>query len=71
VHGYLLPADFSISEGCVRLNEETDEYKDYRFTKWMTKNVGLLGIPPSAFYGPQNKHLAENLVRYCFIKVGI
>lgn len=58
-----------ITESEVRLSEETDQYKDYRFTKWMTKNVGLQGIPPSAFYGPDNKHLGENFVRYCFIKV--
>lgn len=34
----------------------------------MTKNVGIQGIPPSAFYSTPNKKLAENFVRYCFIK---
>ncbi|KAJ8980217.1 hypothetical protein NQ317_010213 [Molorchus minor] len=52
----------------VSSGSEKDKYKDYRFTKWMTKNVGLQGIPPTAFYSTPNKHLAENLVRYCFIK---
>lgn len=51
------------------LNSESDPYKDYRFTKWMTKNVGLQGIPPTCFYSKDNKTLAENFVRYCFIKV--
>lgn len=34
----------------------------------MIKNVGLQGIPPSAFYNESNKHLGENYVRYCFFK---
>ncbi|XP_050457883.1 kynurenine aminotransferase-like [Cataglyphis hispanica] len=66
--GYFMLANWSALETKVNLHEETDENKDYRFTKWMTKNVGLQGIPPSAFYGPEHKHLAEDYVRYCFIK---
>lgn len=34
----------------------------------MTKNLGLQGIPTSAFYNEGNKPLAEDFVRYCFIK---
>jgi len=67
--GYFMLANWSALENKVKLHEETDENKDYRFTKWMTKNVGLQGIPPSAFYGPEHKTLAEDYVRYCFIKV--
>lgn len=67
------PNDFGsnfelFSESKVDLNSEKDKYKDYKFTKWMTKNVGLQGIPPTAFYSEPNKHLAENFVRYCFFK---
>ncbi|PSN34235.1 Kynurenine--oxoglutarate transaminase 3 [Blattella germanica] len=58
----------TITESRCNLAEETDENKDYRFTKWMSKNVKLQGIPPSAFYSQGNKKLAENYVRYCFIK---
>lgn len=67
--GYFMVANWTTLENKVKLNEETDEYKDYRFTKWMTKNVGLQGIPPSAFYGPKHRRLGEDYVRYCFIKV--
>lgn len=67
--GYFMLANWSALENKVNLHEETDENKDYKFTKWMTKNVGLQGIPPSAFYSPEHKHLAEDYVRYCFIKV--
>jgi hypothetical protein len=58
-----------LSDDKVNLEQETDELKDYRFTKWMSKNVKLQGIPPSAFYSEPHKHLVETSVRYCFIKV--
>lgn len=67
--GYFMVANWTALENKVKLNEETDTYKDYRFTKWMTKNVGVQGIPPSAFYSEEHKHLGEDNVRYCFIKV--
>ncbi|XP_066248627.1 kynurenine aminotransferase [Euwallacea similis] len=66
--GYFMMADWSGLESQVDLSSETDQYKDYKFTKWMTKNVGLQGIPPTAFYSTEHKPLAENFVRYCFIK---
>lgn len=55
----------------VDLSQEKDKYRDYRFTKWMSKNIKLQGIPPSAFYSEPNKHLIEDYVRYCFIKVSL
>ncbi|XP_063973972.1 kynurenine aminotransferase isoform X2 [Diachasmimorpha longicaudata] len=66
--GYFMIANWKSLEDYVGLDQEQDKYKDYRFTKWMTKNVGVQGIPPSAFYSEQHKHLAEENVRYCFIK---
>lgn len=50
------------------MNSEPDPQRDYRFTKWMIKNVGLQGIPPSVFFNESNKHLMEDYVRYCFFK---
>ena len=58
-----------VVEGKVKLNEEKDKYKDYKFTKWMTKNVGLQGIPPSAFYSEPHKELGEDFVRCCLINI--
>ncbi|CAH1101417.1 unnamed protein product [Psylliodes chrysocephalus] len=66
--GYFMIADWSPLESKVDLTAEKDKYKDYRFTKWMSKKVGLQGIPPTVFYSTANKHLVENYVRYCFIK---
>lgn len=56
------------TEDQVNLSTETDSEKDFRFTKWMIKNVGVQMIPPSAFYNKTNKHLAEKFVRVCFFK---
>ncbi|XP_055384370.1 kynurenine aminotransferase [Condylostylus longicornis] len=66
--GYFMLADWSALENKVDLNTESDKYRDYRFTKYMTKHMGLQGIPPTAFYSEENKPLAENYVRYCFMK---
>lgn len=66
--GYFMMADWTALENKVDLASESDKYRDYRFTKWMTKNQGLQGIPPSAFYSEGNKKLGENFVRYCFMK---
>ncbi|XP_058796873.1 kynurenine aminotransferase [Phymastichus coffea] len=66
--GYFMVANWTALADKVNLDEETDIYKDYKFTKWMTKNVGVQGIPPSAFYSDAHKHLGEDNVRYCFIK---
>ena len=48
---------------------EKDEYKDYRFVKWLSKNRKLQGIPPSAFFSKEHKGIGENYIRFCFIKV--
>lgn len=69
--GYFMIANWTALKDKVNLEEETDEHRDYRFTKWMTKNVGVQGIPPSAFYSSEHKYLGEDNVRYCFIKVRI
>lgn len=66
--GFFVVADWRPVAGRVDLSAETDAQRDYRFTKWMTKTLGLQGIPPSAFYHEANKHLGEDYVRYCFFK---
>lgn len=59
---------FCILESRADMTAESDVQKDYRFTKWMAKNVGVLGIPPSAFFNDSHKNLMEHFVRYCFVK---
>lgn len=64
--GYFMVADFSKLQ--VSIDEQSTESKDYQFVKWMCKNKKLASIPTSAFYTRPDKHLAENLVRFCFFK---
>lgn len=66
--GYFMLADWTKLKPLINLDSETDKAQDFKFAKWMTKNVKLQGIPPSAFYGDANKHLGEHLIRYCFFK---
>ncbi|RZF39995.1 hypothetical protein LSTR_LSTR002398 [Laodelphax striatellus] len=66
--GYFVVADWTPLENSVNLSKETDKYKDYRFAKFLTKNIGLQGIPVSPFYSEPDKPLASNLIRFCFIK---
>ncbi|CAL1540448.1 unnamed protein product [Lymnaea stagnalis] len=63
--GYFMMADYTSMEADV---PESDEAKDFRFSKWMTINKKLTVIPPSAFYCKEHEHMAENYVRFCFIK---
>lgn len=44
------------------------ETRDYAMCRWLTTEFGVTAIPPSAFYQPENKDLAKNLIRICFCK---
>lgn len=50
------------------MSQESDPWSDYRFTKWMIKNIGVQAIPNSAFYGPDHKKDGENYIRFSFFK---
>lgn len=45
-----------------------DEPRDFAVCRWLTSEIGVAAIPPTAFYSPNHKHLAEHLVRFCFCK---
>lgn len=66
--GFFMIADWTNLAHKVDFSTETDSQRDYRFTKWMIRNLGLQGIPPSAFYCQSHKSMGENYVRYCFFK---
>lgn len=44
------------------------EPNDYSICRWLTKEIGVTAIPPSAFYEPSNRHLASTWIRICFCK---
>lgn len=66
--GYFMMADWSALADKIDLSSETDSARDYRFTKWLSKNRKLQGIPPSAFFCQEHKNIGENFIRFCFIK---
>eukprot|EP00980_Cylindrotheca_fusiformis_P011988 scaffold2836_cov99-Cylindrotheca_fusiformis.AAC.3 len=42
--------------------------RDWAMSRWMTQQVGVTAIPPSAFYSPPNVHLAKDTLRFAFCK---
>ncbi len=42
--------------------------RDVDFCRWLTREVGVVAIPPSHFYSPDHQYLTDNLVRFCFCK---
>jgi aspartate/methionine/tyrosine aminotransferase len=42
--------------------------RDIAVCRWLTTEVGVAAIPPSAFYSDGHKHLVENLARFTFCK---
>lgn len=57
-----------LSDVKIDLSQEQDQQKDFRFTKWMIKNIGFAAIPPSVFYSEEHESEIENYIRCCFFK---
>ena len=55
---YFIMGDFS----------QVYEGDDVEFCKHLIERIGVATIPPSAFFSPHHKHLAENHVRFAFCK---
>lgn len=70
--GYFMLADISHmnvpQSQLSQQDKDSDEPRDFKFVKWMIREKKLAGIPPSAFYSADHKHMGENYVRFCFIK---
>lgn len=52
----------------IESDESEDGNADCKFVKWLVHKKNLLGIPPSLFYSPSNKHIAEDYIRFCFFR---
>lgn len=76
--GYFLVADVSMfyalagidETGFDRILPDANLYDrpDVRFCEWLTKEVGVAPIPMSPFYTPEQRHLANNFVRFAYCK---
>jgi aspartate/methionine/tyrosine aminotransferase len=42
--------------------------RDWALSRWLTQEVGVTAIPPSAFYSSSNIELASNTLRFAFCK---
>ena len=42
--------------------------RDWAMSRWLTKEVGVTAIPPSAFYDKKNIYLAKDLLRFAYCK---
>jgi aspartate/methionine/tyrosine aminotransferase len=42
--------------------------RDWALCRWLTCDVGVSPIPPSAFYSQENKDLAADFARFAFCK---
>jgi len=42
--------------------------QDVKLAKFLTEEMRVTSIPPSPFYSPQNRHLARDMLRFCFCK---
>jgi aspartate/methionine/tyrosine aminotransferase len=58
-------------QGTFFVMADTSAYKcadDVEFARFLTAEVGVACIPPSAFYADADKHEARHLARFCFAK---
>lgn len=58
-------------QGTFFVMAETSAYNcadDVAFARYLTTEVGVACIPPSAFYVAEARHEARNLARFCFAK---
>eukprot|EP00927_Polykrikos_kofoidii_P044283 TRINITY_DN38294_c0_g1_i1.p1 TRINITY_DN38294_c0_g1~~TRINITY_DN38294_c0_g1_i1.p1 ORF type:complete len:480 (+),score=56.80 TRINITY_DN38294_c0_g1_i1:68-1507(+) len=63
------PADWQGGAGAgVTARPPIGERADYDFCRWLTMDIGVAAIPPSAFYSHENAHIAAKYVRFCFAK---
>jgi len=46
----------------------SDDPRDVQICRWLTREIGVAAIPPSAFYSPGHKALAKDVARFCFCK---
>lgn len=50
------------------LGSDEQVTRDWAVARWLTREVGVSPIPPSAFYCRANKHLAADYSRFAFCK---
>lgn len=65
---YFVLADFSKVKESAYLNPSDSASKDFQFSRWLPKEIGVSAIPPTAFVSPSHSSLVDSFVRFCFCK---
>jgi aspartate/methionine/tyrosine aminotransferase len=73
--GFFIMADSSAVEFPKEYLEEVTEAmpctpmpRDWALCRYLSKEVGVTAIPPSAFYRLETIHLAKDMIRFAFCK---
>jgi len=66
--GFFIVGDTSALKVPDKYLSDKSVTRDWALCRWLTIDIGVAAIPPSSFYGPQNKHLAANYARFAFCK---
>ncbi|KAI3656207.1 hypothetical protein MP638_001178 [Amoeboaphelidium occidentale] len=53
---------------CQNPEELKHRSRDWKICRWLTTKIGVAAIPPSEFYGQDNRKQAESFARFCFCK---
>ncbi|XP_071946681.1 kynurenine--oxoglutarate transaminase 3-like isoform X2 [Antedon mediterranea] len=64
--GYFVLAD--VSKINIDFDDGTSDKRDYKFVRWLTKNVGVATIPTSSFFSDDHKYIGEKYIRICFVR---
>lgn len=65
---YFVLADTSSVSARMPKGTKLDDRPDYNVCKWLTSEIRVAAIPPSAFYSSAHRSMADNLARFCFCK---
>lgn len=66
--GYFILADWTnfVPDLSV-LEDGSEDSTNFKFAKWMVKQLKISAIPPTAFY-KENTEIASKMIRFCFFK---
>mmetsp|Transcript_10322 Transcript_10322/g.20796 ORF Transcript_10322/g.20796 Transcript_10322/m.20796 type:complete len:129 (+) Transcript_10322:232-618(+) len=64
----LAELDELVSAGQLDQDPTTRTSQDYNYCRWLTVTRGVTAIPPSSFYCPEHKLMANSFARFAFCK---
>jgi aspartate/methionine/tyrosine aminotransferase len=65
---YFVLADTSSVPDRLFYDKASTVPRDWQLCRWLTRDIGVAAIPPSAFYSTEHQSLAANFARFAFCK---